>query len=292
MASETIRWHCDGHDMVIGLDRMGTGPTVLMLPALSSISTRRELHPLQLRLADEFEVVSIDWPGFGDLPKPFVEWRPDVYERFVAFLFEQVAPAPFAVVAAGHAAGYVTRHLAAHDESVQRLVLLSPTWRGPLPTMTNGKYGRFPRIAKAVDLPLIGPLLYQLNVNRAVVGMMARGHVYADPDWLDDNRMQDKLTVTRVPGARHSSVRFVAGCVDPFSTRNEQLDALRHVQVPMLNVFADTAPRKSRGEMEAIAELPGVETIRLPLGKLSFYEEFPERAAEAIRGFLSVDAAA
>ena len=48
MAYEEIVWHTEDHNFVIGLDRLGEGPTVLLLPALSSISTRHEMRPLQL----------------------------------------------------------------------------------------------------------------------------------------------------------------------------------------------------------------------------------------------------
>ena len=39
--------------------------------------------------------------------------------------------------------------------------------------------------------------------------------------------------------------------------------------------------------MEALAELPNVEAIRLPQGKLSFYEEFPEQTASSVHEFLT-----
>jgi len=41
--------------------------------------------------------------------------------------------------------------------------------------------------------------------------------------------------------------------------------------------------------METLAMLPNVRTARLPQGKLSFYEEFPEEAADVIREFLTAD---
>ena len=37
-----------------------------MLPALSSISTRSEMWPLQQRLGSWFTTLAIDWVGFGD----------------------------------------------------------------------------------------------------------------------------------------------------------------------------------------------------------------------------------
>jgi pimeloyl-ACP methyl ester carboxylesterase len=287
MTSEAITWQCDGQTSSLGLDRSGNGPTVLLLPALSSISTRREMQPLQERLAGSFSTVSIDWPGFGELPKPFVDWRRDIYDAYLTHLVRQVVPNPFAIVAAGHAAGYVLRHFAAHGQAAERLVLLSPTWRGPLPTMVGGDRALFPKIAKAVDRPLLGPILYALNVNRPLVGMMARGHVYADSAWIEGDRMAAKLAVTRTLGARHGSARFVTGCLDPFASRDELLTAARRVAVPMLNLFAKNAPLKSRMEMEALAILSNVTTMRVTQGKLSFYEEFADETAELIGPFLA-----
>ena len=67
-----IDWSWQGAAVRLGVTRMGAGPSVLMLPALSSISTRGEMKPLQERLADAFTTVAIDWPGFGDAPRPAV----------------------------------------------------------------------------------------------------------------------------------------------------------------------------------------------------------------------------
>ncbi len=287
MAYEEITWRGDGHEFSVGLDRTGLGPTVLLLPALSSISTRHEMQPLQERLARSFSTISIDWPGFGELPKPYVDWRPEHYEAFLTHLLTHVAPNPAAIVAAGHAAGYVLKHFAGHEQVAERLVLLSPTWRGPLPTMVGGDRALFRKIARAVDPPFLGPMLYGLNVNRVVIGMMARGHVYADPAWLNRPRMEAKLAVTRVHGARHASIRFVTGRLDPFRSRDEQRLAVQRVAVPMLNLFAEAAPAKSRLEMEALAAFPNVKTVRLPRGKLSFYEEFPEDTAAVVGAFLA-----
>lgn len=286
MAYEVTTWRCDGQDISLGLDRIGDGPTLLLLPALSSISTRREMRPLQERLAQTFTTIAVDWPGFGNLDKPYVDWRPEIYEAFVRDLLDRVAPNPYAIVSAGHATGYVLRAFAGRETAGERLVLLSPTWRGPLPTMMGGYRALFPKIATAVDRPILGPLLYGLNVNRPVVGMMARGHVYADPGWLGNARMSQKLAVTKTVGARHGSARFVTGGLDPFSSREAQMQAARRVAAPMLSLFSANAPRKSLAEMEALASLPNIQTSRLPRGKLSFYEEFPGDAFEAMSRFL------
>ena len=286
MGYEAVRWRCDGRELTLGMDRVGSGPTVLLLPALSSISTRLEMAPLQAQLASSFRTVAVDWPGFGELPRPRVDWRPAIYEDFLSYLLTDVVPGPSAVIAAGHAAGYAVRHLAGDPKATQRLVLLSPTWRGPLPTMMGGDRPLFETVPKVVDVPVLGQLLYQLNVNRFVVGMMARGHVYADPHWLTGERSREKRAVTHARGARHASIRFVSGRLDPCHSREQFLDAARRITVPALQLFAAQAPRKSRAEMQALAALDNIQTVQLAQGKLSFYEEFPEHAATAIADFL------
>ena len=74
----------------LGSIRLGTGPTLLLLPALSSISTRKEMRPLQMHLASTYETISVDWPGFGDRAKPEVDWRPEAYVAFLDHLVTHI----------------------------------------------------------------------------------------------------------------------------------------------------------------------------------------------------------
>lgn len=83
MASEFIVWNYEGKEIRVGLDRLGHGPAVLLLPALSSISTRQEMRPLQNRLAADLATIAIDWPGFGDKPRPKIAWAPSTYANFL-----------------------------------------------------------------------------------------------------------------------------------------------------------------------------------------------------------------
>ena len=153
--------------------------------------------------------------------------------------------------------------------------------------MMDGQRPLFDRICRLVDLPIIGPLLYRPNVNWLVVRYMAAGHVYTDSAWLHGERLREKLAVTRLSGARFSSVRFVTGKLDPLATRTEFLDVAQRSPVPMLMVYGAQTPSRSRAEMEALASVPSIRTAVLPLGKLSLHEEFPDLVAEAIKPFLS-----
>ena len=152
----------------------GQGVSALMLPALSSISTRRELWPLQERLGSCFTTLAIDWGGFGDRPRPPLRWSPDLYRDFLAYLLDEVVPRPFATIAAGHAAAYYLDAAAARPGSTGHLCLIAPTWRGPLPTMMGRKHPMFAQISRMVDWPVVGDLLYRLNVNRFLIRRLAR----------------------------------------------------------------------------------------------------------------------
>ena len=286
MTNDRINWVWRGQPIEIGFDTRGNGPTVLMLPALSSISTRAEMRPLAEQLAANFKTTAVDWPGFGDRPRPAIAWDPSAYRAFLAFILETLTK-PWATVAAGHAAGYLIAHAATHPGSAGRLCLVAPTWRSPLPTMMGRRPTVFRLVSRLIDLPVIGSALYRLNVNRPMIRIMGRGHVYADPAWLDGPRLAEKLAVTNAPGARHASFRFVVGELDPMPTHDAFLAAARKIADPALVVYAVNTPRRSKAEMEALAQIPDIQSRELTAGKLAVHEEYPMLVAEALQAFLS-----
>ena len=280
-----LHWSWEGQTIPLGLDEAGEGPSALLLPALSSISTRSEMHPLMQRLAPDHHVMTVDWPGFGDRPRPKLDYTPAMLQAFLDWLLTEIVPRPALLVAAGHASAYALGHLARHPGMVGRLVLVAPTWRGPFPTMMGGERPWFARVRAAVDAPVLGPALYALNLSGPVIRKMVVGHVYSDPTWLTPERMAAKRAVTSAAGARHASVRFVTGGLDRVASRDAFLALAEKAAVTTLVVYGAETPPKSRAEMEALAARPGIESVRLPQGKLSLHEEFPDAVAEAIARF-------
>jgi pimeloyl-ACP methyl ester carboxylesterase len=244
------------------------------------------MRPLQERLAREYSTFSIDWPGFGDEARPQIDWAPEVYAAFLSFLLASVVRQPHAIIAAGHAGGYVLKHAVGAPQVASRLVLIAPTWRGPLPTMMGEHRPFFDWLCRVVDRPVLGPLIYWLNVNPLIVRRMGAGHVYADPAYLTGVRLREKLAVVRAGGARFASVRFVSGRLDPLVSREEFLECGRGVTAPILVIYGSDTPQKSRAEVEALAAIPSIRSVRLPYGKLSVHEEFADVIAEVITPFL------
>jgi pimeloyl-ACP methyl ester carboxylesterase len=286
MTTSTLEWNWRGANIRLDMASSGTGPALLLLPALSSISTHHEMAALAEHLAPRYSTVRVDWPGFGASARPQVDWTPDAYSAFLAFLLASVVPHSHAVIAAGHAASYALKYAASAPQATTRLVLIAPTWRGPLPTVLGERRPVLDRLRRLVDLPAIGPLVYRLNVNAFVVRRMGAGHVYTDPAFLTGERLRQKLAVVRAPGARFASARFVTGALDPLEGRDGFLDLGRRARIPILLIFGAETPPRSRAEMAALAAIPGIRSITLPRGKLSVHEEFPGAVFEAMDAFL------
>jgi pimeloyl-ACP methyl ester carboxylesterase len=285
IVERTIEFRRAGLTVLVGMASAGAGPELVLLPALSSISTRTEMYPLLERLASDFHVTTVDWPGFGNLPRARADWSPEVLSSFLDWFLTEIAPGARSIVAAGHAATYSLHHARCRPASIDRLVIIAPTWRGPLPTMM-GYRPWFARVRTAIDLPLLGHLLYRINVSPFILKRMAREHVYSDPDWLIGDRISAKLAVTHSPGARHASVRFVSGYLDRINSREDFLGLVHDVGKPTMVVYGEETPARSRAEMESLVALPHIRIERLPRGKLSLHEEFPDEILSIIRPFL------
>jgi pimeloyl-ACP methyl ester carboxylesterase len=285
-------WSWHGISVPVHYDMSGSegGAPVLMLPAMSTVSTRDELQALASRLENHRRVVT-DWPGFGDTARPEIDYDAGLCRRFleafVAHLQRELGTASFPVLACGHAAGYALDMEARRPGIFTHLVLIAPTWRGPLPTMMNRRMPMQGRVRRLIHAPVVGELLYRLNVSRPVVRMMYRRHVFADPAFLTNDLLAERMRLTRRPGARFASACFVTGALDPFEDRAAFLAAARTVRAPVLLLYGPDTPPKSRAEMDALAAFPGIESRRLERGTLGMAEEFAVDLAPLIDEFLS-----
>ena len=286
MSGSVFQWQAGGTAVAVGYDVRGEGVPVLLLPALSTASTRREMLPLTEALGDGFRTVAVDWPGFGDGGQPRLDYTPDLLLRFLEAFVAVAFRDPPTVVAAGHAAGYALALARRRPGIWRKLALIAPTWRGPLPTVMGG-YKPLQRYVRAlVYAPLAGSLVYRLNVMTPVIRMMYRGHVYADPRSLTDELLREKRRIARRPGGRYGSASFVTGTLDPVRSREEFLALAREAGVPVMVVTAPQIPPRSRAEIDALAREAGVTLGHVPAGALGVHEEFPEQVAACIRPFL------
>jgi pimeloyl-ACP methyl ester carboxylesterase len=260
-----------------------------LLPALSSISTRAEMHGLARALAPDFRCIIPDWPGFGlDAVRLRAEaLTPALLTGFLGVFAQQLGGQPSPVIAAGHSAAYVLTVAAETPERFSHIVLAAPTWRGPLPT-AMGEHRRplWRRLRRAVETPVVGPALFRLNMSAPVMRRMMRAHVYSDPAFMTAERIAAKSAVTRRRGARFATAAFVTGELDLVRRQEDFLRLFAGRGLPPVLVLIGTAtPQKSRAAMEALAAQPGLRVERIP-GSLAAHEEYPQVVGEAVRPFV------
>ena len=272
-----------GHAVPTPCDRIGAGPDVLLLPALSTISSRAEMAELADNLAWDHRCLIPDWPGFGAHSRARLPLNPATFHAYLDALLK-AAPGPYAIgVGAGHAAGYLVAAARPHPKPFARLVLVAPTWRRPLPTvMGPERQGLFTAIRRAVEAPVLGDALYALNIRPKVIGRMMRAHVYGDPAHVPDALVADKTAITRQRGARFGTAAFVTGGLDPVPSREAFLGLFGETLPPIRVLRPAHAPRRSGAEMDALAASGFVEVRPVP-GALSPHEEHAAEVAAAIR---------
>jgi len=237
------------------------------------------------QLGRRFRTVAIDWPGFGVSPRPRLRWRPELYRSFLADLCDHLFDGPAAVVAAGHAAGYVLRLAGDRPATWSRIALIAPTWRGPLPAAMGDRRRLYAIPRRLMELPVLGEVLYRLSVTPRVLDRMYRAHVYADPSQVTPRLIEEKGRLARQKNARYAAAAFLTGGLDPVRDRAAFLELVDGTLVPILAVCGTATPDRSWQEMATLLKRPGVTVTRVP-GALAPHEEHPAPVSRAVEGFL------
>ncbi|OYD94918.1 alpha/beta hydrolase [Nostoc sp. 'Peltigera membranacea cyanobiont' 210A] len=277
-------WNWENQELRVVYETLGKGSPLLLLPSFSSVSTRLEVGELAKLLAPYFQVVAIDWPGFGESSRPSLNYRPEIYQQFLEDFVKAVFNTCITVVAAGHAASYVLQLAVKQPATFSRILLLAPTWRGPLPTMgASQQIAGFVR--ELVRSPILGQALYKLNTTPSFLSLMYRRHVFTDAAKITPSFIEKKWHTTQQPGARFASAAFVTGNLDAVHEQSDFLGLVQSLNVPLMVVIGESSPPKSREEMNALAALPGVRSFVIP-GSLGLHEEYPTVVLEAVQDFL------
>jgi hypothetical protein len=133
--------------------------------------------------------------------------------------------------------------------------------------------------------PGVGEALYTLNTAPAFLKFMYRQHVYVDANKLTPEFMQQKYNITQQPGARYAPAAFVTGTLDPTQSHEEFVQVGRSLSVPTMVVIGEQSPGQSKAEMEALAELPEIQSSRIS-GSLGLHEEYANEVTAIALPFL------
>ena len=266
-----------GRELRIVIEQRGSdvAPMWLLLPALSTVSSRSEWQEFADSIGDQFQLVSFDWPGFGDSDRPPIRYDAALLQQAlqaVLIHLKNIGQERIRIVAVGHSASVALGLATQCSEQWQQLVLVAPTWRGPLPTMTGWHPKYFGWLRKLFAIPLLGPAIYRINTSRSILKMMLRRHVWLDINLLTPERVRRQQLLSRQSGSRFASVSFVSGGLDPAGDRSWWLEGAKKLRCPLHVVIAMHAPPSSRREMELLANL--ADKVTKTKGRLGLHQEF------------------
>ncbi len=281
--SRSYTWQWQNQAIAVAYELQGQGPALLLLPAFSTVCSRTEVAKIAENLAGKYQVTSLDWPGFGSSGRPGVDYNPAFYHQFLADFVRDCLPHPTHIMATGHTVGYVLQLAQTQPELFDRIILVAPTWRGPLPAMMSGHKPWFKLLRGLVRTPLLGQALYGVNTTKGFLDMMYRRHVYASPANITPALIATKRNISQQPGARFAPAAFVTGGLDPVFDRASFHTLCQNLKISVI-IGADSPP-KSLAEMRSLAELPGVTSITLP-GTLGMHEEYADLVAAEISNIL------
>jgi pimeloyl-ACP methyl ester carboxylesterase len=81
--SRTFPWEWQGRPIKVAYETLGTGRTVLLLLAFSTVSSREEMRPLAECLANQgCSCVLVDWPGFGESTRGRLDYGSRLFISF------------------------------------------------------------------------------------------------------------------------------------------------------------------------------------------------------------------
>ena len=282
---ENLHVNLNGRDVRVTLERRGpeNGDLWLLLPALSTVSSRGEWHDFADAMDERCQLVSFDWPGFGDSERPAIAYNAKTLREALTGILQHLQGADLNkinVVAAGHSAPIALGLAEQCSRQWAQIVVVAPTFRGPLPTMTGRAGQSFNWVRRLVELPLIGPLLYRLNTSRAILKLMLRRHVWVNRNLLTPQRLREQQQISRQPGARFASVAFVSGGLDAASDSRWWLAQIQNLHCPLHVVLANEAPPRSKQEMLTLADK--ADRVSEIDGRLGLHEEFGQELAQGV----------
>ena len=277
------QWLWQKSSYTIEIEQMGKGKPMLLLPAFSTVSSRQEMKGIAELLADKYEVNYLDWLGFGESQRPSLDYQPSLYQALLTDFVKDNFSEAVILVVAGHSAGYALKLAKNYPDLVAKIILIAPTWKGPLKVMgVPNKVSNF--IKNVVHTPILGQFLYYLNTTPAFLKFMYRRHVYVNENLLNPAFIAEKREITQKKGARFAPAAFVTGCLDPIENQEEFLQLISSLEQPTLTIIGDNSPPYSLSQMKAVASLKNIQTISLS-GTLGMAEEYYNVIAPYIREF-------
>lgn len=192
----------------IHYQRLGAGPSVLLLHSLGPGHSGEEWRETAENLAQEHEVFVPDLLGWGRSDKPQMTVDSELYLELIADFTQGVAGARPVVVAAGLPAAYAVQLAADQPELMRALGLVVPSGielHGDEPDFKDAL------VHWLLRLPILGTSALNVYTSRSAIATYLRREVYASPSRVDDALVEAHYRSSHQPGAHSALAAYLSG---------------------------------------------------------------------------------
>jgi len=249
-------------------------PLVLLHTLRTQLDIFQKVIP---RLAEDFTVYAVDYPGHGWSDIPAVNYTPELFTRFVADFLEelQIKDALIAGVSIG---ATIPLLLAAEGDSrVRGIVSINPFDYG------NRGADRANAVAKiiftAAWIPVLGETVMRLR-NRLVEGRVLEGGV-ASPDALPASFREEVFIVGERPGHYQAFINLIRH-LPMWRTVHRSYG---RIKVPVLLLYGDRDWSRREERQQTLSEIPDARLVTVENGGHFLPLDQPEAVVQNIRAF-------
>lgn len=278
--------------------------SILMIPTISDVSTVEEWRVVAKDIVKRkggtnWRATIVDWPGLGYSDRPTLDYNADVMENFlIQFMNAPNSPvsksggSELVIFGGGHAATIALRAAGKGLVKPSAVAAVAPTWAGPLPIVFgrgSEMESRYGLLRGTLRAPAVGWMMYNMLVsNEKAIQSQYKSHVYADPDNVTPDIIENRYALTKRKGARYVPAAFLTGLLDPVQSREEFLALFAELEgkIPIMVVSTSNCPKRSKAEIDALKGAKGVSKFVEVPGALLPQEEYPSAVAEELYKFL------
>ncbi len=191
----------------IHYQRLGDGPSVLLLHSFGPGHSGEEWRGVAERLAGSYQVFVPDLLGWGRSDKPHMTYDSELYLELIAD-FARVAGTRPVVIAAGLPAAYAVQLAVDQPELMRALGLVVPSGielHGDEPDFKDAL------VHWLLRLPILGTSALNVYTSRSAITTYLRREVYASAPQVDDALVEAHYRGSHQPGAHGALAAYLSG---------------------------------------------------------------------------------
>jgi pimeloyl-ACP methyl ester carboxylesterase len=255
--------------------KTGHGPVLVLLHTLrTQLDIFQRIIP---RLAEDFTVYAVDYPGHGWSHIPAVDYTPEFFTGFVAGFLEELKIED-ALVAGVSIGATIPLLLAAEGNArVRGIVSINPFDYGQRAVDRANPVARI--IITAAAIPVLGETVMRLR-NRMVEGRILEGGV-ASPEALPPGFREEVFTT----GERRGHYQAFISLIRHLPLWRKAHQVYNRIRVPVLLVYGDRDWSRHHERQQTLSDIPGARLVTVENGGHFLPLDRPEAVVQNIRAF-------